>query len=281
MLKPVASLTVLLLSTAFPALAQTPPPIRVLIVSGGCCHNYALQRELLETGLEARINAEVSHVYHDPKPGEQATRPRLPILRNPNYADGYDVVVHNECAADESSLEALDNVLAPHRAGKPGVNLHCAMHSYRSGNWKEPVSPDAPNARWFAFTGIQSSGHGPQYPIHLTSNGSHPIAKGFSPFVTAKEELYNNLTDFGVTPVLGGSQPDATDPAERGKSYIVAWTHHYGPKRARVFSTTLAHNEASVADPRHLDLVARGVLWATGHLGEDGKAAPGYERRRP
>lgn len=276
---PITSLLALALASALPAHAQQPKPIRILVVSGGCCHNYALQRELLETGLEARLNAEVTHVYHDPKPGEPAARPALPILRNPNYADGYDVVVHNECAADESSPEALANVLAPHRAGKPGVNLHCAMHSYRSGNWKEAVKPNADNAKWFAYTGIQSSGHGPQYPIHVASAGGHPIAKGFVPYVTGKEELYNNLTDFGVTPVLTGTQPDA-DVAERDKRATVAWTHLYGPKRARVFSMTLAHNEASVADPRHLDLVARGVLWATGHMNEDGQAAPGYERKR-
>jgi hypothetical protein len=28
--------------------------------------------------------------------------------------------------------------------------------------------------------------------------------------------------------------------------------------------------------PRYLDLVTRGVLWATGHLQDDGTPAPGY-----
>lgn len=56
----------------------------------------------------------------------------------------------------------------------------------------------------------------------------------------------------------------------------MAWTHRYGPKQARVFSITLAHNEAGMADPRYLDLVARGLLWATGHLRDDGAAEAGY-----
>ena len=252
----------LFLCTLPPALAEAAQPIKVLIVSGGCCHDYPRQRELLERALKERMPAEVSHVYYDPKPGEKATRPALPIYGNPDYADGYDVVIHNECAADEDSPAALEAVLAPHRKGVPAVNLHCAMHSYRSGAWKQPVKAGDANARWFEFTGIQSTGHGPQSPIRLSSAGNgHPVAAGFVPYTTGRDELYNNLTRFEVTPVLSGVQ--ARDP---DRTYTVAWTHRYGPKRARVFSTTLAHNAAVMEDPRYLDLVARGVLWAVGKL---------------
>ena len=270
MLKPAATALALSLS-ALPSThvqaQQAPQAIRVLIVSGGCCHDYPRQREMLERALKERMPAEVSHVYYDPQPGEKATRPALPIYGNPHYADGYDVVVHNECAADEDSAEALDAVLAPHRKGIPAVNLHCAMHSYRSGAWKQPVKAGDAHARWFEFTGIQSTGHGPQSPIRLASAGNgHPIAAGFVPYTTGKDELYNNLTSFEVTPVLTGVQPESHIEADRNKVHTVAWTHTYGPKRARVFSTTLAHNAAVMADPRYLDLVARGVLWAVGKL---------------
>jgi hypothetical protein len=276
-LKPIALVLGLTLSAAFPALADTPKPIKVLIVTGGCCHNYPKQREILESGLKERIRAEITHTFHDPKPGEKATRPNLPILSNPGYADGFDVVLHNECAAEEDNPAALDAVLAPHRKGIPAVNLHCAMHSYRSGTYKLPVKAGDANARWFEFTGIQSSGHGPQSPIQLAvAAPMHPIAKGFVPYVTQSDELYNNLTSFNVTPVLTGVQREAKDPAEREQTFTVAWTHRYGPQQVRVFSMTLAHNEAVMADPRYLDLVARGVLWATGKLGEDGQALPGY-----
>lgn len=267
MLKTITGAVALTFAGTLAAHAQSPKPVKVLIVSGGCCHNYAQQRELLEKGLKARMPAEVSHVYYDPKPGEKATRPALPIYSNPNYADGYDVVIHNECAADEDNAAALDAVLAPHRNGVPAVNLHCAMHSYRSGSWKQPVKAGDPNARWFEFTGIQSTGHGPQSPISLVAGPhQHAVAEGFVAYVTGADELYNNLTDFGVTPVLTGVQAESRIEAERSKSYNVAWTHYYGPKRARVFSTTLAHNVGVRADPRYLDLVARGVLWAVGRL---------------
>jgi hypothetical protein len=267
MLKPIGGAIALGVVILTPSWAAEVKPLKVLIVSGGCCHDYAQQRQLLESALKQRMAAQVSHVYYDPKPGEQATRPALPIYGNPDYAAGFDVVIHNECAADEDSAAALDAVLAPHRAGVPAVNLHCAMHSYRSGDWKEAVKPGAANAKWFEFTGIQSTGHGPQAPIRLSAApAKHPVAAGFVPYTTGDDELYNNLTEFGVTPVLYGVQPDSKAQGYRDKVYAVAWTHRYGPKRARVFSTTLAHNGAVMADPRYLDLVARGVLWAAGRL---------------
>jgi hypothetical protein len=267
MLKLLTGAVALSAAVILPAHAESPQPLKVLIVSGGCCHDYAKQRALLESALKARMPAQVTHVYHDPEPGEKATRPALPIHGNPHYADGYDVVIHNECAADEDNPAVLDAVLAPHRNGVPAVNLHCAMHSYRSGTWKQPVKAGDANARWFEFTGIQSTGHGPQSPIRLAlAEGTHPVAAGFVPYTTGNDELYNNLTRFDVTPVLTGTQPESKSEADRGKVYVVAWTHTYGPNHARVFSTTLAHNLDVMADPRYLDLVARGVLWAAGRL---------------
>lgn len=266
--------------SALPARAELPKadrPIRVLIISGGCCHDYPQQREILETGLKARLKVEVSHLYYDPKPGEQATRPKLPIFTNPEYGAGYDVIVHNECAADESDPSVVEAVLAPHRKGIPGVNLHCAMHSYRSGTWQTPVRAGDANARWFEYVGIQSSGHGPQSPITLSVvDKAHPITKDLKGWTTTKDELYNNLTRFDVTPLITGVQPEAVTPEERSLHYTVAWTHHYGPQKVRVFSTTLAHNEANMREDAYLDLVAHGVAWATGHLGPDGQVDKTY-----
>lgn len=259
-----AALAVLGLSS--PVIAA-PKPVRVLIVSGGGFHDYPKQREILEAGLKARLNVTVSHIFADPPP-ERRTRPEIPAFRNPAYGDGYDVIIHNECAADETDPAVLDSLLAPHRKGIPGVNIHCAMHCFRSGAWTKPVMPGAANARWFAFTGIQSTGHGPQNPITVTPT-DHVIAKGFKPWVTTNEELYNNLTQFGAIPVLRGVQPDSV-PAQWRGPVSVAWTHTYGPKEAKVFSVTLAHNESVMADARYLDLLARGVAWATGHLTKDG-----------
>ena len=54
------------------------------------------------------------------------------------------------------------------------------------------------------------------------------------------------------------------------------WTNEFGAKKTRIFSTTLGHNNDTVADARYLDMVTRGVLWAAGKLGDDGKPMAGY-----
>ncbi|MBG7608073.1 MAG: hypothetical protein IZT59_08620 [Verrucomicrobia bacterium] len=59
-------------------------------------------------------------------------------------------------------------VLAPHKAGTPGVNLHCAIHSYRIGKPSEKVEKfGAPHSQWFEYLGLQSSGHGLKKPMRL------------------------------------------------------------------------------------------------------------------
>lgn len=263
---------------AGPAAAQTVKPIRILIVSGGGYHNYANQRTILETGLKSRLNADITHSFYDMKPDEDQTKPKLPIFTNPNYADGFDVVIHNECGAGVDDQAIVQTVLAPHVKGVPGVNLHCAMHSYRAGTWRERVADAAPNGRWFEYLGIQSTGHGPQFPIVLKSVApQNPVVAGLDGWTTPREELYNNVRVFeGVTPLMSGQQPDNPDARAAAQVMTVTWTHLYGPAKTRVFSTTLAHNENTMSDPRYLDMVARGVLWATGHLGVDGAATPGF-----
>jgi type 1 glutamine amidotransferase len=170
-------------------------------------------------------------------------------------------------------------VLAPHRGGLPGVNLHCAMHSYRIGNPNEPTKLGTPHSLWFEYLGVQSSGHGPQQPIAIAfTNKTHAVARGLSDWTTINEELYNNIKVLDTAqPLAWGTQSFAgREGKQRTNSFVVAWANSYGDKKTRVFSTTIGHNSATVEDGRYLELVARGVLWATGHLKEDGTAAEGY-----
>lgn len=268
-----------LVALIFPSLqAAEPKPLRALLITGGCCHDYATQKEILKKGLEARINITVDQVHTDDK----STRPPLSILGNADYAEGYDVVIHDECAADISDEAKVKAVLAPHQAGIPGVNLHCAMHSYRIGNPNTRATPGTPQSLWFEYLGLQSSGHGPQQPISITyTNRSHPVVRGLEDWTTMNEELYNNIQVMNsATPLAWGKQSfKARNGTQRTNEYVVAWTSLYGPEKTRVFSTTLGHNNGTVQDDRYLDLVARGVLWATGHLQDDGSPAAGYRRK--
>lgn len=256
--------------------ANAAEPIKALLITGGCCHEYAKQKDVLKSGLESRANIVVTQVHTDDK----STKPPLEILGKPDYAKGYDVVIHDECGSDISDPEIVQGVLNPHRNGIPGVNLHCAMHCYRIGNPNEPVKElGQPHGFWFEYLGLQSSGHGPQEPISISfTNKQSGITHGLSDWTTINEELYNNIKVFeSASPLAHGQQvTKSRNGTSHTNDFVVVWTNQYGPKKTRVFSTTIGHNTATVADDRYLELVTRGVLWATGHLKDDGTPADGY-----
>lgn len=264
---------------ALAAAPAAPKPLRILLITGGCCHDYAAQKDILKEGLEARAHVIVEHMHT----ADKTTRPVFPSHANPDYAKGYDLVIHNECAADIADPAMVQNVLAPHVAGLPGVNLHCAMHSYRvTKDFKTPLAPGSAGALWFDYLGLQSSSHGPKEPIMISfSVSSSPITKGLENWLTGNEELYNNVQDpknFPSHRSLATGLQTVTDKQgnKSDKTAVVAWTNLYGPKQARVFSTTIGHTNATVGDPRFLDLVTRGALWAVGKLGDDGRPAAGF-----
>ena len=276
MINPRLCVTALLVAFAFTSAAAQP--IRALLITGGCCHEYGKQKDVLKKGLESRINIVVDQIHTD----DRSTKPPLEILGKPDYAKGYDLVIHDECSADISDPALVEGVLKPHRDGVPGVNLHCAMHSYRIGNPNEAVKQlGTPHGYWFEYLGLQSSSHGPQEPVAITfTNKQNAIVCGLEDWTTIREELYNNVKVFdSATPLARGKQVVKTRSGEeRTVEHVVAWTNEYGPKKTRVFSTTIGHNTATVEDARYLDLLTRGVLWSTRHLNEDGSPAEGYAK---
>jgi type 1 glutamine amidotransferase len=244
-------------------------PIRVLLVCGGCCHDYAKQKDILAKGLAERANVEVTIAYD---PGQKGVAPQgklNPVYNNEDWAKDFDVVIHDECTDAVKDEAIIDRILKPHKDGLPGVVLHCGMHCYRSKGFPKSTP-------WFDFTGLVSTGHGAQLPIALSFiDKESPITKGMQDWTTINEELYNNAA---------GKLQDTAKALVRGKqtnkgktdNNVVAWTNEYNGK-TKVFATTIGHNNVTVGDPRYLDLVTRGLLWTTGHLTEDGKPAAGYE----
>jgi len=244
--------------------AADPKPLRVLLITGGCCHDYKNQKDLLKKGIEARINAEVTQVHTN----DSSTKARFEIYESPDWAKGYDVVIHDECSADVKDMPYVQNILAAHKSGVPAVNLHCAMHCYRTGT-----------EDWFSFVGLQSTGHGAQLPIELKfEQPAHPITFGMTNWTTIREELYNNKKIFPTARALvrGTQVTKAQDGTSKASEFVVGWINEYG--NTRVFSTTLGHNNETVSDPRYMDLVTRGILWACGKLDDSGKPLPGYAR---
>jgi type 1 glutamine amidotransferase len=262
--------------------AAAADSLEVLLIAGGCCHDYATQTQILKKGIEARVRARVD-VVHNP---DRSTKATFEIYEKEDWDRGYDVVLHDECSADVTDPAYVGRILAAHRRGTPAVNLHCAMHSYRWGAFREPVAAGADNAGWYEMLGLQSTGHGPQLPIAIAFAKGHPITRGLADWTTINEELYNNVQVLPGAKVLASGRQtvpprpkkgEAPDPAAKAAEVeaVVAWTNEYGPNRTRIFSTTLGHNNDTVADDRYLDLVTRGLLWSAGRLEDDGSAAGG------
>jgi putative heme-binding domain-containing protein len=236
-------------TTAQDGVAKKNKPIRALLIAGGCCHDYAKQQEAICKGIQARANVRVDVYWTD----NSTTSPVLPLYLNLNWADEYDVIIHDECAADIKDEAIINRIVQVHQK-LPAVHLHCAMHSFRLGN-------DV----WFEHLGLQSSGHGPQEPIdiHFTDT-KHPIVETLSDWTTVKEELYNNVKLFGAHPIASGKQVIKRKGESVTEEAVVAWVNE--SSGAKSFSTTIGHNTETVQDDRYLDLVTRGLLWACDKL---------------
>jgi len=99
------------------ARAQEKPaakPIRALLVIGGCCHDYAKQKDILTKGISERANVEWTIAY-DP---DKTTRHKNPVYDNADWAKNFDIIVHDECTADVADLDVINKtILQPHRDG--------------------------------------------------------------------------------------------------------------------------------------------------------------------
>jgi hypothetical protein len=246
---------------AMPAAAADVRPIKALLVIGGCCHDYANQKEILKSGLESRAHVTVT-ISYDP---DTTNRHLNPVYEKSNWAEGYDVIIHDECSSNANDPAVIERILLPHKTGLPAVVLHCGMHSYRSEGYPD-VTP------WFEFTGLQSTGHGPQAPIAINFlKTDHPILLGHTDWTTINEELYNNsagrLLDSATALARGKQTTRSKKGGENTNDYVVVWTNDY--QGTRVFATTLGHNTQTVADARYLDLVTRGLLWSCDKLNKE------------
>jgi type 1 glutamine amidotransferase len=224
-------------------------PLRALLITGGCCHNYKLQSEMLTNAVSQLTPTEWTVVNE----GGSGTRAQISLYDNPNWAKGYDVVVHNECFADTTDTNYIRRITSAHRAGTPAVVIHCAMHTYRATGVDD----------WREFLGVTSRRHDHQsrYPVKKIEP-AHPIVKDIpNDWKTPMDELYV------IDKLWPNARALATSVSERdGQTYPVAWINQYGA--GRVFGTTYGHSDATFRDAVFLGYVARGVLWSAGRLAE-------------
>jgi uncharacterized protein len=220
-------------------------PLRALLITGGCCHDYDLQSKALSEGSQ-KFAAITWTVVNE---GGKGTSAEISLYNDPNWARPYDVVVHNECFANTDKPEYIRKITAAHKAGKPAVVIHCAMHTYRAATIDD----------WREFLGVTSRRHDHQseYAVKVVDR-DHPIMRGFpEKWVTPRDELYI------IEKLWPGAKALATSRSEKDNSENpVIWINNY--QGTRVFGTTYGHGNATWQDPVFIGVVSRGMLWAAG-----------------
>jgi uncharacterized protein len=238
--------------------APAAGPLRVLMLTGGCCHDYETQKTILSAGIAERANVDFTIVHE----GGNGTKHQFEMLKKPGWEKDFDAVLYNICFAMETDKDYIDSVTNTHKAGLPAVALHCTYHSY---HWKTDTDS------WERFIGVTSPNHGPKAAITMTPvKPEHPVMKGFpKSWKTPMGELYNVDKVWPTATVLA-------DGDNGNKKQACVWVNDF--EGTRVFGTTVGHHNETMAEPVYLDLVTRGLLWTAGKLGDDGKPVAGMAR---
>lgn len=237
--------------------AETSEPLKLLLVTGGCCHNYRFQALAMQEAVrDAGINVQWTVVNE----GGNGTEAMIDLYNDPDWAKGFDVVIHNECFANTDDADYIRKITTAHAAGANAVVIHCAMHTYRAAKIDD----------WREFLGVTSRHHEHQsrYPVDVVAT-DHPIMRDYpSGQKMAMDELYIIEKTWPATTVLATSTSEKT-----GEKQPVFWTNQYG--EARVFGTTYGHSDDTFRDPTFLRTLIRGTLWAAGRpLEPSDSAAP-------
>lgn len=244
-----AAVVAAVLCTQTACMAEEPKPVKALLVIGGCCHDYDNQKEILPANIDTGTKLDVDWTIIDSN-GKADTATFSEFYGNPEWAEGYDIVIHNECYVKLGERAFTDSVLKPHKEGLPAMMIHCAMHTFRAD--KEA------HVDWQKFCGVATRRHGPKHPFTVEIlEPEHEVMAGMEDWTTPQGELYFIDEVFpGVTP-LAHSKSNKT-----GEMHVNIWAHEYGPNNARVFGTTIGHHNETMLQEEYMQLMARGFLWA-------------------
>jgi type 1 glutamine amidotransferase len=242
--------------------ARAAEPIRALLITGGCCHDYEGQKKILTEGISARANVTWT-IIHEGDSNSKTTE--FSVYKKDDWTKGFDVVVHNECSGMVTNIAFVEHIAKGHADGVPAVVIHCSIHSYRNSSTDE----------WRKLLGVKSMRHQQRRPFEVaTIKPEHPVMKGWpAKWKDDPDELYEILKVWpDCTPLAEAITPDK--PSDR---HPVIWVNKYG--KARVFGTTLGHGDETMSRTEYLDLVTRGLLWACDKLDENGKPKAGYGKQ--
>lgn len=232
--------------------SDSPPqkPLKAMLVTGGCCHDYDAQKVIVTEGLTQQLGPIqwTVHQYDDAKDT------RATVYENLNWAEGFDFVVHNECFGAMNDGELVKRIIDGHRKFKvPALFIHCSMHSYRSSSAAEA---------WREFIGVTSTFHEkakrPLTVVPTESGTNSNLVKALADsWQTPNGELYV------ITKVWPGTQVLATAySTEQKADQPVIWLRE--EPGVRIFGTTLGHHNETVRSEPWQKIFVAGTRWALG-----------------
>ncbi len=222
--------------------AKKGEALKVLIVTGGCCHDYEFQSAAMIEGIPKHAKVDFTLINEG-----KGTDAQIGLYDDPNWAKPYDVVIHNECFANTRDEAYIRKITDAHKPGTPAVVVHCAMHTYRAAKIDD----------WREFLGVTSTQHEHQskYPVKVVA-AEHPVMKGFpADWTTPMDELYIIQKVWPKTTVLATSKSEKS-----GEEHPVIWANDF--HGTRVFGTTYGHTNDTFSDPVFIKLLADAVVWA-------------------
>lgn len=170
---------VILLATLISTSVPAAEPLRALLITGGCCHDYTAQKKILTEGISARANVTWTIILE----GEGSDKDvKFSIYEKPDWTKGFDVIVHNECSGQLTNVDWVEHIAKGHYEGVPAVVIHCSMHSYRF----------SPTDEWRKLLGVSSYRHQAFRPFEVVNlKPEHPVMKGFpAKWQDDPDELY-------------------------------------------------------------------------------------------
>lgn len=222
----------LLLAVGQNVLPAAESPVRVLILSGQCNHNWRETTPRLQTILESSGRFAVDVTEH-PEQCDAATFAKYDALLS-NWNTWDKPAVTNWPAATRQAF--LDFM----RAGKGMVVIHAGGSSFY--DWPEYQQISG------AFWDLGKTGHGAPHEFTVQMDADHPVTRGLEPFRT-KDELWLKP---GVHP--------AAKVIATGDNQPLVMTTGFG--KGRGFAMLLGHSAEFMDTPGFQTLLLRGTEWA-------------------
>ncbi len=230
--------------------AQTPPKVKVLILTGVNNHDWPATTPVLRQILEQTGRFEVRVNEEGRGNGPETFAPYDVLLLN--YND-----MHHTAGPwwDDRARQALLDFV---RNGKGLVSYHSANNAF--WGWEE-------YDKLVGGTWRETASHAPYhtYTVKIV-DGENPITRGMPPTFTETDELYERLSMQPNIHLLATAYDDPSNCGKKGKhcgtgkDEPLIWTLNYGT--GRVFQTALGHDVRAMDSPGFRLTLVRGTEWA-------------------